>query len=106
MIDEAVAELTRTPAIDSLARLAAGVGEMREFAVAAGRDPHALDVVVEARPISKMAGSADALLEQVAHQREAGTTWLVVEPPNDDADAALDRMSEFSTSVIARAGPE
>jgi probable F420-dependent oxidoreductase len=100
LIDERTAGMIRTRGLTSPAQLRVAVAELREFAAEAGRDPDTIDVQVDSRLISDMQADPEVLLDAIGEVADAGATWVVVEPPNDDADHAFDVMAQFSDQVI------
>ena len=100
-----LAQTARTAALESLADLAAGIGDLRRRLEEAGRDPSTVDVT-----FTNHAGGtpgaddfdADAFLEGVAQLTELGVTWVQVGVPGDSLAHALEAIEQFGTDVIAR----
>ena len=100
-----LAQTARTAALESLADLAAGIGDLRRRLEEAGRDPSTVDVT-----FTNHAGGtpgaddfdADAFLEGVAQLTELGVTWVQVGVPGDSLAHALEAIDQFGADVIAR----
>ena len=100
-----LAQTARTAALESLADLAAGIGDLRRRLEEAGRDPSTVDVT-----FTNHAGGtpgaddfdADAFLEGVAQLTELGVTWVQVAVPGDTLAHALEAIEQFGADVIAR----
>ena len=100
-----LAQTARTAALESLADLAAGIGDLRQRLEGAGRDPSTVDVT-----FTNHAGGtpgaddfdADAFLEGVAQLTELGVTWVQVGVPGDSLAHALEAIEQFGADVIAR----
>ena len=100
-----LAQTARTAALESLADLAAGIGDLRRRLEEAGRDPSTVDVT-----FTNHAGGtpgaddfdADAFLEGVAQLTELGVTWVQVAVPGDSLAHALEAIDQFGADVIAR----
>lgn len=100
-----LAQTARTAALESLADLAAGIGDLRRRLEEAGRDPSTVDVT-----FTNHAGGtpgaddfdADAFLEGVAQLTELGVTWVQVGVPGDSLAHALEAIDQFGVDVIAR----
>ncbi len=100
-----LAQTARTAALESLADLAAGIGDLRRRLEEAGRDPSTVDVT-----FTNHAGGtpgaddfdADAFLEGVAQLTELGVTWVQVGVPGDSLAHALEAIEQFGADVIAR----
>jgi probable F420-dependent oxidoreductase len=100
--DETAAATTRTAIIDTPARLAAAVTEMRGYAQDLGRDPSELTVQVES-PDGRTWADQPVLHRHHEHVRElaeAGASWFVVDPPADDAEKGLDALRRYGEEVI------
>ena len=99
----ALAQTARTAALDSVERLAAGIGDLRRRLEDAGRDPLDVDVV-----FTNDAGgnpgdddfNADAFLAGIAELEAAGVTWVQVSVPGDSLAHALEAIERFGSSVI------
>ena len=100
-----LAQTARTAALESLADLAAGIGDLRRRLEEAGRDPSTVDVT-----FTNHAGGTpgaddfdgDAFVEGVAQLTELGVTWVQVAVPGDSLAHALEAIDQFGTDVIAR----
>ncbi|MCG7583133.1 LLM class F420-dependent oxidoreductase [Mycolicibacterium sp. OfavD-34-C] len=100
-----LAQTARTAALESLADLAAGIGDLRRRLEEAGRDPSTVDVT-----FTNHAGGtpgaddfdADAFLEGVAQLTELGVTWVQVGVAGDSLAHALEAIEQFGADVIAR----
>ena len=100
-----LAQTARTAALESLADLAAGIGDLRRRLEEAGRDPSTVDVT-----FTNHAGGTpgaddfdgDAFVEGVAQLTELGVTWVQVGVPGDSLAHALEAIEQFGADVIAR----
>ncbi len=100
-----LAQTARTAALESLADLAAGIGDLRRRLEEAGRDPSTVDVT-----FTNHAGGTpgaddfdgDAFVEGVAQLTELGVTWVQVAVPGDTLAHALEAIEQFGADVIAR----
>ena len=100
-----LAQTARTAALESLADLAAGIGDLRRRLEEAGRDPSTVDVT-----FTNHAGGTpgaddfdgDAFVEGVAQLTELGVTWVQVAVPGDSLAHALEAIEQFGADVIAR----
>ena len=100
-----LAQTARTAALESLADLAAGIGDLRRRLEEAGRDPSTVDVT-----FTNHAGGTpgaddfdgDAFVEGVAQLTELGVTWVQVAVPGDSLAHALEAIDQFGADVIAR----
>ncbi len=100
-----LAQTARTAALESLADLAAGIGDLRRRLEEAGRDPSTVDVT-----FTNHAGGTpgaddfdgDAFVEGVAQLTELGVTWVQVGVPGDSLAHALEAIDQFGADVIAR----
>ena len=100
-----LAQTARTAALESLADLAAGIGDLRRRLEEAGRGPSTVDVT-----FTNHAGGTpgaddfdgDAFVEGVAQLTELGVTWVQVAVPGDSLAHALEAIDQFGADVIAR----
>ncbi|MBX7454098.1 LLM class F420-dependent oxidoreductase [Mycolicibacterium sp. 3033] len=100
-----LAQTARTAALESLADLSAGIGDLRRRLEEAGRDPSTVDVA-----FTNHAGGtpgaddfdADAFVEGLAQLTELGVTWVQVGVPGDSLAHALEAIDQFGADVIAR----
>ncbi|HTF50853.1 MAG TPA: LLM class F420-dependent oxidoreductase [Pseudonocardia sp.] len=100
--DETTAATTRTAIIDTPARLAAAIAEVRGYAEDLGRDPAEITVQVESSDGRTWADEPvlDRHHERVGELAEAGASWFVVDPPADDAEKGLDALRRYGAEVI------
>ena len=96
---------------------AAGLAEVRAAAAKAGRDPAALDVGMLAIRCTigaeqkgrdggrlRFTGSAQAVVDDVGAFAKVGLKHLVIGGESGDVNQALDRVEQFATQVMAKAG--
>jgi len=101
IMGEEKSRTTRTPAISSPAALAAAISDVRQQATDAGRDGAALDIQVQWTAINDVAAGYETIADAAGQLAEAGATWVVFEPPGDDADHAIEIIREFGSAVIS-----
>lgn len=100
-----LAQTARTAALESLADLSAGIGDLRRRLEEAGRDPSTVDVA-----FTNHAGGtpgaddfdADAYVEGLTQLTDLGVTWVQVGVPGDSLAHALEAIDQFGADVIAR----
>ncbi|WP_425004917.1 LLM class F420-dependent oxidoreductase [Mycolicibacterium sp. S3B2] len=100
-----LAQTARTAALESLADLSAGIGDLRRRLDEAGRDPSTVDVT-----FTNHAGGtpgaddfdADAYVEGLTQLTDLGVTWVQVGVPGDSLAHALEAIDQFGADVIAR----
>jgi probable F420-dependent oxidoreductase len=103
MNDPTAAKTNRTALLDTPGKLAAAVEQLREFLVAEGRDPAAVDVQVET-PQAGAWASENSLERHRDHLGElgaVGVTSFVVKVPGDDPQRAIDELNRYGSDVIA-----
>jgi len=101
--NEAMVRTTRTRPLPDVATVARRVDEVRTAAVAAGRDPAAVEIVVTGvwPMLDVRAGrSADAYLADVDALEAVGVDWIVSLCCGDDVAAAQDTVARFGEDVI------
>ena len=103
LIGPEMAKTTRTAPLQTPRDLARAVEDLHELATAEGRDARLLDVQVEWRESSSITATADQILGRVEELADAGTTWVVVDPPEDDLERTVDLIVDYGESVIAHA---
>ncbi|HEY1969130.1 MAG TPA: LLM class F420-dependent oxidoreductase [Pseudonocardia sp.] len=99
--DRTAAATTRTALIDSPARLAEAVSQLRELTEQAGRDPAAITVQVES-PDSRAWADQPDLDQHRQHLGQlaaAGADWFVVDPPATDVEAGLDALLRYGEEI-------
>lgn len=103
---EQIARTTRTSALAGPAQLKEAVRELRALTEAAGRDPDALDVAVQTMQSDRLPlgdPTADsAWRERIEQMRDAGVTWLVVEPPNASLNQTLDTLHRVGRDALSQ----
>lgn len=99
-----LAQTARTAPLDSVERLAAGIGDLHRRLEQAGRDPLGVDVVFT----NDAGGSpgyddfdAGAFLAGAAELEAVGVSWVQVSVPGDSLAHTLEAIDEFGSSVIA-----
>ena len=99
----AVAKTARTAALDTPARLAEAIDDLRTRLEAAGRDPESVDIT-----FSNPAGGdpasdgfdADAHLEGLSELAALGVTWVQVGLPGDSIAHAVETLERYGERVI------
>lgn len=104
LVDRDVARSLGTLPLATVADLRAAVRDLRARAEAAGRDPDGIDVQVEGAQTVRMDGDPAQVLEVVAELEDAGVTWMVVDPPGDDVERALDVVAAYGEQVARARG--
>jgi probable F420-dependent oxidoreductase len=102
MNDPTAATTNRTALLDTPRKLAAAVEQLREFLVAEGRDPAAVDVQVET-PHAGTWASEKGLERHRDHLGElsaVGVTSFVVKVPGDDPQRTIDGLNRYGSDVI------
>lgn len=91
----------RTPALNSVAELAAAVNEVRELAADAGRsDPIDVAYSYVGEGISKPTVEVDRHREALAEFEQAGVTWCIVSSGTREISATLDFLEGFGTTYL------
>jgi len=103
LIAPEMAKTTRTAPLRTTGDLARAVEDLHELASAEGRDGDALDVQVEWRESCSINANPDHILELVAELTDAGTTWMVVDPPGDDLERTVELIAAYGECVISHA---
>jgi probable F420-dependent oxidoreductase len=99
----ALAQTARTATIDTAARLAEGIADLRRRIDAAGRDWSKFDVVFANFDGGGPAGddfNADAYLTGLERLAALGVTWLQVSLPGDSLAHVTETIERFRTLVI------
>jgi probable F420-dependent oxidoreductase len=99
----ALAQTARTATIDTPARLAEGIADLRRRTDAAGRDWSKFDVVFANFDGGSPAAdnfNADAYLTGVERLAALGVTWLQVSLPGDSLAHVTETIERFQTLVI------
>jgi hypothetical protein len=60
-----------------------------------------LDIQVQWTAINDVAAGYETIADAAGQLAEAGATWVVFEPPGDDADHAIEIIREFGSAVIS-----
>ena len=103
MNNPTAATTNRTALLDTPSKLGAAVDQLREFLVAEGREPTAVDVQVET-PHAGAWASEENLERHRDHLGElgaVGVTSFVVKVPGDDPQRAIDELHRYGSDVIA-----
>jgi len=103
IIEESVARTTRTAAISSLAELRLGIEDLRQRTVAAGRDPSEIDVQVQWQRSASLEGESSATVDLLGELASAGVTWVVIRPPVDNIERAIESIHRYSEEVMPAA---
>ncbi len=100
--------------LDTLPRLQAGIGKLREMTRAVGRDPAKIGVAYRVKRHGQAAppasdgnrklftGSIACVLEDIAALRQAGVMALDFDFEGRDTELAMDEMKKFRDQVLAR----
>jgi len=105
--NEVIVRTTRTRPLPDLGVLARRIDEVRTVAVAAGRPPEAVEIVVAgAWPMLdvRQGRSVDRYLSEVAALEALGVDWVISLCCGDDPGAAADTVARFGEQVIAGSG--
>ena len=100
LLDGPAAQMLRTPPIPTVTDLRVAVQDLHARVERAGRDPAGIAVQIEGAGTTAMDGDPAHRLEQIAELAAAGVTWLVVEPPGDDIDHALEVIAAYGRDVV------
>ncbi len=106
--DETAAATTRTALIDTPARLATAVTELRQLVADEGRDPAAVAVQIESTSEHRALVAEEPLgphVERLHELAAAGADWFVVDVPAHDARAAVEALARYGTEVIGPLSP-
>ena len=111
----------RLPANLPFDAIAAGWTTIRDGAAAAGRDPHALELIVRAAPTfsdaalgptrAPFTGSWRQIADDIAHTRDLGAHELIIDlqaqatRPDELVDTALELAAGVITTIVARQHP-
>jgi probable F420-dependent oxidoreductase len=97
---------TRTPALSSLADVAAAIAELRAAASEAGRDGDAIDVVLSYLDPTITSPTADADRHRAAFAEiaGAGVTWLVVGGATRSTSQTLEFLDAFGATYLTTTG--
>jgi probable F420-dependent oxidoreductase len=103
MNDPTAATTNRTALLDTPSKLGAAVDQLREFVVAEGRDPAAVEVQVETPQAGAWAAeeSLERHRDHLGELRAVGVTSFVVKVPGDDPQRAIDELNRYGSDVIA-----
>lgn len=101
LIDGDTAAMLGTSAIPGLAELRAGIDDLRRRTEQAGREPSDIEVQVEGALTTPMERTAADTLEMVAALADVGVGWMVVDPPADDVERALDAIAAYGADVVS-----
>jgi probable F420-dependent oxidoreductase len=100
LIDAGTAAMLGTSALPTIAEVGAAVRDLRERAESAGRDPEGIDVQIEGAVTTRMDRPAAETASVIAELAGIGVTWMVVDPPGDDVERALDTIAAYGRDVI------
>jgi probable F420-dependent oxidoreductase len=102
MVSPEVARTSRTPAIGTVAELAAGIREVRDAAarVSATADPLTIQVHTQQAGFMQQPGSAQEHRDHVGQLGEAGVDSFVVRPPGDSVDHAIDALRRYAAAFL------
>lgn len=98
-----LAQTARTVPLDSTARLAAAIGDLRARLEVAGRDPATVDISFT-NPVGGDPSSddfdPDAHLEGLASLTALGVTWTQISLPGDSVSHAAETLDRYGELVI------
>ncbi len=99
----ALATTAKTPPLETLDDLAAMLDELWAYVDQAGRNPADIDVSY-LNPAGGLPSDtdfdADAHIAGLADLEALGVTWITINLPGDDVEAALDTMRRYGETVI------
>ena len=100
--------------LDTLPRLEAGIGKMRDLTVKAGRDPGKMGIAYRVKRHGQPAplgsdghrklftGSIAHVIEDIAALRQLGVTAMDFDFEGRDTGKAIEEMKKFRDEVLAR----
>lgn len=100
-----LAATARTASLDTPARLATAIEDLRRRLDAAGRDPEGVDITFTNFGGGDPGGhdfDAAAYLDGVAELEKLGVTWLQVTVPGDSRGHLLQTLARFGETVISK----
>lgn len=103
LIGDQIAASLGTPPLPDVGALRTAVLDLHRRAESAGRDPAELDVQVEGAATTRMDGDPARVLDLVGELADAGVTWMVVDPPGDDVEHAVDVVTAYGEQVVRHA---
>lgn len=99
IITDTVAQTIGTPAMSSLASLRESIDDLQDLVAAEERDPASIDIQVEWAEASHIDQPDARSIELVHALAEAGVTWMVIDPPADDVERAVDAVLAYGEAV-------
>lgn len=103
LVDEAFASRARTEAVATPEQLRIAIAQLREFAHDEGRaDADEIEVQVQSAAVTSMRSSLEQQRDAIGQVADAGATWVVVNPPRRNADAAIEALNRFGAEMIGR----
>jgi probable F420-dependent oxidoreductase len=100
----ALAQTSRTVALDTPEHLAESIDDLRRRLEGAGRDPGSIDIAFTNFAGGRLGTDGfepAAYLEGLAELEQLGVTWLQVGLPGDSLQHALETVEQFGQQVIA-----
>jgi probable F420-dependent oxidoreductase len=100
----ALAQTSRTVALDSPELLAESIDDLRRRLDGAGRDPDSIDIAFgnfRGGRLGSDSFDADGYLHGMADLERLGVTWLHVGLPGDSLQHALEAVEQFGNQVVA-----
>jgi alkanesulfonate monooxygenase SsuD/methylene tetrahydromethanopterin reductase-like flavin-dependent oxidoreductase (luciferase family) len=101
LVSDTVASTIGTPAMSSLKALPESLDDLKALVTAEGRDPSSIDIQVEWADAGHIAPSHARSVELVHSISEAGVTWMVLNPPADGVERAVDGVLAYGEAVGA-----
>ena len=108
LIDEQLAQTTRTAALTTIEQLRSAVAEVRELAAHTRGEAATVDVQVQS-PQSEWLRGESAVEEHLDHLDQlagAGVDWFVIQPPSGSVEACIEGLERYAQTVglSSRAG--
>jgi probable F420-dependent oxidoreductase len=100
----ALAQTSRTVALDTAELLAESIDDLRRRLDLAGRDPATIDISFgnsAGGSLGRQSFDAGAYLEGLEQLERVGVTWVQVGLPGDSVEHALEAVQRFGEQVIA-----
>lgn len=99
-----LATTTRMPAITTVAEMAAAIKDLHDLLVEAGRDPAAVDILVQSHGHSGPFGpdlSVEQVRDHIGELSEIGVTQFLTRTSGSSVEAALDGLVRFGEEIIS-----
>ena len=101
LIDEQLAQTTRTAALTTVDQLRSAVAEVRELAVQERGEGAMVDVQVQSPQSQWLRGdlSVDEHLGHLGELAAAGVNWFVLQPPSGSVEACIEGLERYAETV-------